>query len=174
MVSNVLHGPCSSIHWRKCSTRFCRLGCRGPIVACIWNKMLPGIATEITFWLPFPVTAPVHSGQLGVQMHQFPSGIIRWVLQFYVAGASAAAAAGVLPWTSAARFPLLAVFGGALTAERCLPPRLHRLLSAGDEGQVRLSSRSSAPLTDACSIFEALHLHFQCPYTSCLRSKHIK
>ena len=56
-------------------------------------------------------------------------------VQFYVAGASVAAAAGAAPWTRAARLPLMALFGGALAAERCLPPRLHRLLAAGDRGQ---------------------------------------
>lgn len=68
------------------------------------------------------------------------SGVIpsaqRACAQFYVAGASVAAAAGATPWTRAARLPLVALFGGALAAERCLPPRLHRVLAAGDGGQV--------------------------------------
>lgn len=55
---------------------------------------------------------------------------------FYVAGGAAAAAAGSLPLTRPARLPLLGLFGGSLIAERCLPPRLHWLLHAGDKGQV--------------------------------------
>ena len=64
--------------------------------------------------------------------------------QFYVAGASVAAAAGAAPWTRAARLPLVVLFGGALAAERCLPPRLHRVLAAGDEGQVPRRSHAQA------------------------------
>ena len=60
---------------------------------------------------------------------------------FYVAGTAAATAAGVTPWTRAARLPLLSVFGSALAAERLLPARLHTLLHAGDRGQVRLSHK---------------------------------
>ena len=62
---------------------------------------------------------------------------------FYVAGGAAAAAAGAVPLTRAARLPLLGLFGGALLAERCLPPRLHSLLRAGDQGQVQCARRCS-------------------------------
>jgi hypothetical protein len=62
---------------------------------------------------------------------------------FYVAGGAVAAAAGATPLTRAARLPLLGLFGGSLIAERCLPPRLHTLLQAGDKGQVSEQLRFS-------------------------------
>jgi hypothetical protein len=70
---------------------------------------------------------------------------------FYVAGGAAAAAAGSLPLTRAARLPLLGLFGGSLVAERCLPPRLHSLLHAGDRGQVGASLQLGGDAS-ACAV----------------------
>lgn len=89
---------------------------------------------------------------------------------FYVAGGAAAAAAGAAPLTRSARLPLIGVFGGALLAERCLPPRLHSILQAGGRGEVH-AANMSRPFRVACSWPNStVATMWQCPTRSRTRA----